>query len=1261
MSHNASMRLARAAVVLAVILQAQTPPRSLDVAIAALQRGDPAGAESPARRATEEQPASALAWKLLGMALAAQERFEEAAEPFERACRLDPREENACYYHARNLYALSRLDDSERAFRTALRHTRQRGRVLHGMALTLEALGNHAEAEKHYREAIDSGEGRALKDYGMFLFRQGRGEESLKILRHAEAPEELARVEKTLQSLPTSASGGFAYGPPGFTGTPLAMVTRNAAEGHKYLPETMMGGVAVFDFDNDGLPDIYVTNGAALPSLEKSDPSYWNRLFRNNGDGTYTDVTEQAGVMGYGYSMGAAAADFDNDGWVDLFITGVRSNILYKNLGNGRFEDVTAKAGVAGDGKWSVSAGWLDFDQDGLLDLFVVRYVVWDPARETFCGDRKPGHRTYCHPKLYEPLPNLLYRNEGGGRFRDVSKESGIAEHLGKGMGLAIGDYDGDGRLDVFVANDTVPNFLFRNLGGGKYQEVAVEAGVAMIDDGRPISSMGVGFLDFDNDGREDIFITALSNETFPLFRNLGPSGFQDITAPSKLAIHSLPWSGWGVGMIDLDNDGHKDLFTANGHVMDNAELTSSRKSRQPNTVFRNRGDGSFSVEVLPGEAMHRGLAFADFNRDGKMDAIVTRLNEAPLVLTNATEKAGNWIGLKLTANPASGQAIGAHVKVETEDGAQWSRLMPYFGYASSSEPVVHFGLGKRRIARSIEIVWPSGCRQSLGDVAANRYVQVERDCGDGAAEPWAYIGSAACAQCHPAIYKSFRQTAMARSSGPTSSAAFREGFQPGSFRDSKIDARYRVFEEGGQHQFEFVRQFSNGKGTLDYFIGSGSVGRSFLSVRDGFLFQAPVSLYASANRWDVSPGFRGYESVTFTRPVTSECLQCHASRLQPVKGTQNGFQSPPFLEEGISCERCHGPGSGHVASVRAGHSKPAIVNPAKLEPARRDDVCAQCHLTGEARIFKANRAIEQYRPGDRLSDYVVSFVSTSAAQSRLHVTSHQEKLLQSRCKTASGDRLWCGTCHDPHSTVPASAKAAHYRNKCLSCHQDGECKERTPVRAARNYDCTACHMPTTPPVDVEHAVYTDHSIPRRSVSQGKSASGKPALSELVPVSGTNTGPRELGLAYIRVGHRYGIREAFPRAFDLLKQAAAEGADDPVFLVQLAYLFDQNGEPSRARELYEKAYRMDPSETEAALNLGSIYANEGRLSEAILLWHDALSRNPGLDAARINLALAYLRLGDPETARSTLLRALVYSPDLPAAQRLLEQIPTPRK
>src|SRR5579872_5770028 len=377
----------------------------------------------------------------------------------------------------------------------------------------------------------------------------------------------------------------------------LTFVTDSSPTQNKNQPETMVAGVALLDYDNDGYLDVLVVNGAAIPSLQKESPKYWNRLYHNNHDGTFTDVTEAAGVAGIGYGMGVAVGDYDNDGWPDIYVLNVGKNQLLHNNRNGTFTDVTDKAGVAGgllDGKkmWSVSAAWVDYNNDGLLDLFVSNYCKWEVNKDPYCGPT-PKLRAYCHPNNYANLPNTLYRNNGDGTFTDVSPETGIAKYSGKGMGAVIADYDGDGFMDIFVANDNRPNFLFHNLGGKRFEEVAAEAGVAYADSGNVISGMGADFRDVNNDGRPDIWHTAVEHESFPLFLNDGGGQFWEQTAGAHLH-GTLEMSGWSSGIFDFVNDGWKDLFVARGNVLDNVALVSNRTYEEKNTVFRNLANGKF-------------------------------------------------------------------------------------------------------------------------------------------------------------------------------------------------------------------------------------------------------------------------------------------------------------------------------------------------------------------------------------------------------------------------------------------------------------------------------------------------------------------------------------------------------------------------------------------------------------------------------------------------------------------------------------------
>jgi Tfp pilus assembly protein PilF len=703
----------------------QNSRSSVEQGLEAFRKKDFAAAEQFFRQAVKENPQSALAHKLLGMSFAAREDYKQALTPFRQACDLDSGEENACYYLGRTLYSLSRFDEAIPVFELALKTEKAHGKTLLGLALTLEALGIRTEAEQRYKEAIQAGEKRAMIDYGLFLHKNGRGEESIDLLRKADARAELQRVQEELSAAATVTRKSLPVTPVRFEASPLDMIVKNGARGDKHLIETMMAGVAIFDFDNDGRLDVFVSNGAEIPSLEKTDPSYSNRLFRNLGNGHFEDVTERAGLAGQGYCMGVAAADFDNDGWTDLFVTGVRGNRFYRNQGDGTFLDITKKAGLGGNGDWAVAAGWFDYDNDGWLDLFVVNYVQWDPAKEIHCGGRTLGTRSYCHPKYYAPLPNMLYRNLGNGTFRDVSVESGIAAYRGKGMGVAFGDIDLDGRMDVFVANDTVANYLFRNEGNGKFVEGALQAGVAYNSYGTAISSMGADFRDFDNDGFEDLFVTANSNDMFTLFRNQANGTFVDISGPAHIAGASLPWSGWGLGIFDFNNDGWKDIFTATGHPVDNIDMLSSRTARQPNILFINQGDGTFRVTTLPGASLHRGCAFGDLDGDGRIDIVVTRLNESPLILRNVSEGTGNWVRFKMRGTRSNRDGIGTFIEIETESGRQVNHVTTSVGYGGSSEPAVHFGLGNARKLRKVRVRWPSGTIQELADLEIGRQHEI--------------------------------------------------------------------------------------------------------------------------------------------------------------------------------------------------------------------------------------------------------------------------------------------------------------------------------------------------------------------------------------------------------------------------------------------------------------------------------------------------------------------------------------------------------
>lgn len=495
-------------------------------------------------------------------------------------------------------------------------------------------------------------------------------------------------------------------------------ILRNAAAGRFHQVELMPGGIAAFDYNNDGCADLYFTNGAALPSLRKIGPEYSNHLYRGKCDGTFVDVTSTAGVGGEGYSMAAAVGDYDNDNYPDLFVAGVNKNTLYRNLGNGTFEDATRKAGLSGVhpklGKlWSVGAAWLDFDNDGQLDLFVTNYVLWDPRTEGACGPAK--NRLYCHPDNYRGAPNQLFRNNGDGTFTDVTEQSGIGRSIGKGMGVAVADFNADNRIDIFVANDSIRNFLFRNDGNGAFTEVALEAGVALPDSGEAIAGMGTDFRDLDNDGLPDIVVTGMVNDSYLLFRNRGKHLlFEDYTLQSGLARATRQLTGWGMGAYDFDNDGFKDLFFANSHFPQLGRFLGS-DSALANIVLRNGGDGTFApVDAgLARKAQWRGAAFADFDNDGRVDAALSALNGAAQVLRNTSREAG-WIAFRLRGSKSNRDAIGAKLVARLSDGrALMEHVTTAVGYASSSGATVHFGIGQAEVQR-LEIVWPSGKTQTI-------------------------------------------------------------------------------------------------------------------------------------------------------------------------------------------------------------------------------------------------------------------------------------------------------------------------------------------------------------------------------------------------------------------------------------------------------------------------------------------------------------------------------------------------------------------
>lgn len=735
-------------------------------------------------------PQNSKAWKLCGVSQQLSNQIPAAQITFLQAVKIFPDDAELWFQLARVQYLQSQLKESFASASKALLISPENADAETQLALSLDALNDYENALKHYRAAIKRNQLQRrqstipLTYVSDLLIRLGQYQEALEYLTEAasinpssstihfnrgRALEKSGQIEAAREAYQKAISldanvqartalerlqAGLKVSQPSGNSqstTPikfsnqaaksqLNFTLRNGATPQKYQIETMTGGVAAIDFDNDGWQDIYFVNGAELPAMQKSSANFWNRLFRNNHDGTFSDVTEPAGVQGEGYAMGVAVADYDNDGDQDLFIAGVNKNQLYRNEGNGKFSDVTLTSKLSGTSAklnkmWSVAAAWLDFDNDGKLDLFVVNYCRWSPGIDPYCGAQKEGYRTYCAPTMYEGLPNQLFHNNGDGTFTDVSVTTGISQHIGKGMGVAIADYNDDGFIDIVVANDSLPNFLFRNNAGKSFEEVALNASVAVNESGKPVSSMGIDFRDYDNDGLPDIAVSALEGETFPLFKNVGKGFFSDVTWSSGIGKSSVKRSGWGLGFFDFNNDGWKDLFTVNAHVNDNQELYNEQTYRQANAIFANSGNLSFTdVSLDAGQdfqrkAAHRGSAFADFNNDGKMDAVATALNEPAELWINESTNQHHWLKVKLMGRKSNRDGIGAKIKLTMASGkTQFNHATTSVGYASSSTGLVHFGLGFETKIRQLEIRWAGGKIQKLQNLKADQVIVIQEE-----------------------------------------------------------------------------------------------------------------------------------------------------------------------------------------------------------------------------------------------------------------------------------------------------------------------------------------------------------------------------------------------------------------------------------------------------------------------------------------------------------------------------------------------------
>ncbi len=504
----------------------------------------------------------------------------------------------------------------------------------------------------------------------------------------------------------------------------------------KYLLETMGSGVALFDYDNDGRLDLLLVNGAPITDPtpkgtipQKTGPEYWNRLYHQKQDGTFEDVTEKAGLTGVGYGLGVAAGDYDNDGYEDLYVTSYGGNHLYHNNGNGTFTDVTTSSATGGSG-WSTSAAWVDLDNDGRLDLVVLRYVQWD-FDDVYCGEHREGYRAYCHPDVFQPISALVYHNDGNGHFTEMAAKAGLNKP-GKGLGIALADFDRDGKIDLVVANDSMVEFLYHNKGNGTFEETGLEAEIAVDGDGRTYAGMGVDFQDYNNDGLPDLVITNLANQKYALYRNNGDGSFTYDSYMTGIGGMTLLHSGWGIHFVDYDNDGLKDLLVTQGHDLDTIQLTFPQlRYREPMLLARNTGKRFVDVSGQSGAVFQqawagRGMAVGDLDNDGRIDAVVTTNDGPAYILHNETPTTNHWLAVALTGHRSNRDGIGAEVRVTTSMGTQSVTVSSAGSYLSSNDKRAHFGLGKDTAASFVEVHWPSGIVQKLTNVKGDRILKVE-------------------------------------------------------------------------------------------------------------------------------------------------------------------------------------------------------------------------------------------------------------------------------------------------------------------------------------------------------------------------------------------------------------------------------------------------------------------------------------------------------------------------------------------------------
>jgi enediyne biosynthesis protein E4 len=659
---------------------------------------------------------------------------EKAIEEFSLAVSLDPKLAKAHLQLGLAEARAGKHGQAVEAFQKALELEPTNHRIHYNLSMSLKRLGRDSEAQEHL-EIFKKSQGQAEEEEYRELQVEISKRTDLRNAASASVSSSPAPELKPINKSSKLAAPGAIVFTEAASRVGIQFRHINGATPEKYMPETMGSGCLFFDYNDDGWIDIFLVNAGSLVDAKLAAASH-NALYRNNGDGTFSDVTEYAGLKNRGYGMGACAADYDNDGRKDLYLTNFGSNVLYHHSGDGTFIDVTEKAGV-GFSSWGSSCAFADINNDGYLDLFVVNYVDFGLSNNKFCGSLVEGLRSYCHPNVYRGLPNVLYRNNGNGTFTDITQEAGVFTRIGKGLGVAFGDYDNDGWADAFVANDSVPNFLYRNLGNGSFSELGLSTGVAVDENGLPKAGMGTDWGDFDNDGLLDIYVTNLNSETNTLYRNNGGGLFTDVTWQAGLGGPTLPFVGFGTAFLDYDNDGHLDIVVANGHILDNVSLSRDNLTyAQRKLLFHNEGDGTFremGLSAGPGMALEkvsRGLAVGDVDNDGDLDLLINNCNQTADLLLNENRTGNHWLVVRLVGTKSNRDGIGTRLKLVVSGLTQVREIKAGSSYQSQNDIRAHFGLGKTANIGQLELRWPSGTLQVLRDLQADQILTIREGVG---------------------------------------------------------------------------------------------------------------------------------------------------------------------------------------------------------------------------------------------------------------------------------------------------------------------------------------------------------------------------------------------------------------------------------------------------------------------------------------------------------------------------------------------------